>query len=104
MFKPEIELETERLVLLASFRWNEKRQDYNRVNVGNLRKFGATRKGRQRWQCATYTRVFAETRGTVFAELASRYPSDQKDQRRDSARLTDQSRRAHRPDRRGADA
>jgi transposase-like protein len=65
-YKPEKNLKTEQLVPPASFCWTERRRDYGRVNAGNLRKFGFTRKGRQRWQCATCDRVFAETRGTVF--------------------------------------
>src|SRR5215468_3845352 len=54
------------LVLPSSFCWNEKCADYGRVNAGNLRKFGLTRKGRQRWQCTTCKKVVAETKGTVF--------------------------------------
>jgi transposase-like protein len=49
-----------------SFCSNENCADYGRVNAGNLRKFGFTRKGRQRWQCTTCEKVFAETKGTVF--------------------------------------
>jgi|SRR5215813_6883579 len=66
MSKPEKNLKTEQLVSPSSICWNEKCSDYGRPNAGNLRKFGFTRKGRQRWQCTTCTRVFAETRGTVF--------------------------------------
>lgn len=50
----------------SSFCWNENCADYGRVNAGNLRKFGFTRKGRQRWQCHTCKKVVAETKGTVF--------------------------------------
>ena len=50
----------------GSFCWNEKCSDYGQVNAGNLRKFGHTRKGRQRWQCKTCKQVVTETRGTVF--------------------------------------
>lgn len=49
-----------------SFCWNPECGDYGRVEAGNLRKFGLTRKGRQRWQCKTCGRVVAETKGTVF--------------------------------------
>ena len=54
------------LVSPGTFCWNEQCVDYGRVGTGNLRKFGFTRKGRQRWQCATCKKVCAETKGTVF--------------------------------------
>ena len=57
---------SDQLVLPSSFCWNEKCADYGRLNAGNLRKFGLTRKGRQRWQCTTCKKVVADTKGTVF--------------------------------------
>lgn len=63
MTKPS---KNDELVLPSSFCWNEECADYGRVNAGNLRKFGLTRKGRQRWQCTTCKKVVAETKGTVF--------------------------------------
>lgn len=57
---------TNELVLPSSFCWNQQCADYGRVDAGNLRKFGLTRKGRQRWQCTTCKKVVAETKGTVF--------------------------------------
>ena len=63
MTKPS---KNDKLVLPNSFCWNEKCADYGRVNARNLRKFGLTRKGRQRWQCTTCKKVVAETKGTVF--------------------------------------
>ena len=66
MSKPENELKTEQLVSPNSFCWNPACADYGRVDAGNLRKFGFTRKGVQRWQCKTCESVVAETRGTVF--------------------------------------
>lgn len=54
------------LVSPGTFCWNEQCADYGRVEAGNLRKFGFTRKGRQRWQCSTCKKVCAETKGTVF--------------------------------------
>jgi transposase-like protein len=66
MAKPEKKLQTEPLVSPRSFCWNEKCADYGRVDAGNLRKFGFTRKGRQRWQCTTCEATFSETHGTVF--------------------------------------
>ncbi|MBX3278838.1 MAG: IS1 family transposase [Acidobacteria bacterium] len=46
--------------------WNKDCADYGRVEAGNLRKFGFTRKGRQRWQCTSCKKVVTETKGTVF--------------------------------------
>jgi transposase-like protein len=60
------EQNNEQLSTPASFCWNEACSDYGRVGAGNLRKFGFTRKGRQRWQCTTCGKVVAATRGTVF--------------------------------------
>jgi len=66
MKPPKKNKKSEQLTTPDSFCWNEKCSDYGRVNAGNLRKFGFTRKGRQRWQCTTCKLVVAETRGTVF--------------------------------------
>ena len=60
------EQNNEQLTTPDSFCWNEACRDYGRVGGGNLRKFGFTRKGRQRWQCLTCGKVVAATRGTVF--------------------------------------
>ena len=66
MTKPGKTLKSDELAHPSSFCGNEKCADYGRVDAGNLLKFGFTRKGRQRWQCATCKKVFAETKGTVF--------------------------------------
>jgi transposase-like protein len=66
MTKPGETLKSDELTHPSSFRWNKKRPDYGRVDAGNLRKFCFTPKGRQRWQCTTCKKVFAETKGTVF--------------------------------------
>lgn len=66
MKPPEKNKKSEQLTTPDSFCWNEKCSNYGRVNAGNLRKFGFTRKGRQRWQCATCKKVVTETKGTVF--------------------------------------
>src|SRR5262245_44697499 len=66
MTKPGKTLKSDELAHPSSFCGNKKCADYWRVDAGNLRKFGFTRKGRQRWQCTTCKKVFAETRGTVF--------------------------------------
>jgi transposase-like protein len=66
MTKPGKALKSDELAPPSSFCWNEKCPDYGRVDAGNLRKFGFTRKGRQRLQCTTCNKVVAETKGTVF--------------------------------------
>ena len=66
MTKPDKKLKNDEFVPPSSFCWNEKCADYGRLGAGNLRKFGFTRKGRQRWQCTTCQKVVAETKGTVF--------------------------------------
>ena len=66
MKKPEKKEGNKQLALPDSFCWNEQCADYGRLDTGNLRKFGFTRKGRQRWQCKTCGSVVAATRGTVF--------------------------------------
>ena len=66
MTKPGKTLKSDELVSPSSFCWNEKCADYGCLDAGNLRKFGFTRKGRQRWQCTTCQKVVAETKGTVF--------------------------------------
>src|SRR5205085_304968 len=66
MTKPGHTFKNDEFVLPNSFCWNEKCADYGRLDAGNLRKFGLTRKGRQRWQCTTCQKVVAETKGTVF--------------------------------------
>ena len=66
MKTPDKTQQTHELVSPSTFCWNEQCVDYGRVNAHNLRKFGKTRKGRQRWQCKTCEKVCAETKGTVF--------------------------------------
>jgi transposase-like protein len=66
MKPPKKDKKSEQLTTPDSFCWNEKCSDYGRVNAGNLRKFGFTRKGRQRWQCTTCKKVVTETKGMVF--------------------------------------
>src|SRR5436190_8147400 len=66
MKAPEKNTQISQLATANSFCWNEHCADYGRVSAGNLRKFGFTRKGRQRWQCTRCHKVVTETRGTVF--------------------------------------
>lgn len=54
------------LAKAGSFCWNEQCPDYQKIEAGNLRKFGLTRKGTQRYQCRTCKKAFSEFRGTLF--------------------------------------
>ncbi|MFQ5796331.1 MAG: hypothetical protein ACE5JP_14945 [Candidatus Bipolaricaulia bacterium] len=55
-----------RLVSPGSFCWNEACPDYGKVDHGNIRRFGKTRRGVQRYQCKTCQATFTETKGTLF--------------------------------------
>jgi transposase-like protein len=54
------------LVAPSSFCWNPACVDYGQVNVGNIRRFGRTQAGTQRYECRTCHQSFVETIGTVF--------------------------------------
>jgi transposase-like protein len=54
------------LVLPNSFCWNVSCSVYGQVDCGNIRKFGRTPAGIQRYQCTICRRTFVETIGTVF--------------------------------------
>jgi transposase-like protein len=54
------------LAKAGSFCWNPDCADYGKPDFGNLRKFGLTRKGTQRYQCRSCKKVFSQFRGTVF--------------------------------------
>jgi len=56
----------ERLVSPGSFCWNKECPDYGRVNQKNIRRYGKTRRGVQRYQCSTCKATFTETKGTIF--------------------------------------
>src|SRR5215204_4637687 len=66
MTKPGKIVRSDDLAPPSPFCWNKKWAYSGRVEAGNLRKFGFTRKGRQRWQCSACKKVVAETKGTVF--------------------------------------
>lgn len=59
-------MEQRRLASPGSFCWNAECPEYGKVERGNLRKYGRTPKGTQRYQCRTCKATFAETKGTVF--------------------------------------
>jgi len=54
------------LVPPSSFCWNASCSAYGQVDLGNIRKFGHTPAGVQRYQCRICHRTFVETIGTVF--------------------------------------
>jgi transposase-like protein len=54
------------LVSPDSFCWNASCSAYGQVDLGNIRKFGHTPAGAQRYQCRICGRTFVETIGTVF--------------------------------------
>ncbi len=55
-----------KLVAPSSFCWNPACSEYGTVDAGNIRKFGHTPAGTQRYQCKTCRQTFVETIGTVF--------------------------------------
>jgi transposase-like protein len=50
----------------SAFCWNPKCSEYGKVKQGNVRRFGRTQAGTQRYQCKTCKHTFVETIGTVF--------------------------------------
>ena len=54
------------VVPAGSFCWNEQCSDYGVVAAGNLRRYGKTPAGVQRFQCKRCRKVFTATRGTPF--------------------------------------
>lgn len=54
------------LVPPSSFCWNASCSAYGQLDLGNIRKFGRTPAGIQRYQCRICRRTFVETIGTVF--------------------------------------
>src|SRR5690242_21636070 len=54
------------LVHPSSFCWNASCSAYGQLELGNIRKFGRTPAGVQRYQCRICRRTFVETIGTVF--------------------------------------
>ncbi len=59
-------MDTPNLVAPSSFCWNPRCSHYGKVNLGNIRKFGRTPAGIQRYQCNVCRQTFVETIGTVF--------------------------------------
>src|SRR6266545_1137241 len=61
-----ITMEQANLVHPSAFCWNPHCTDYGKVDHGNIRRFGRTQAGTQRYQCRTCGGTFVETIGTVF--------------------------------------
>ena len=55
-----------RLVPPSSFCWNASCSAYGQLDLGNIRKFGHTPAGVQRYQCRVCGHTFVETIGTVL--------------------------------------
>ena len=60
-------MDTPKLVSPSSFCWNPWCSLYGQVDAGNLRKFGRTSAGIQRYQCKVCHQTFVEIIGTVFS-------------------------------------
>jgi len=59
-------MESQPLVHASSFCWNPQCALYCQLERGNIRKFGRTAAGTQRYQCRVCCQTFVETIGTVF--------------------------------------
>ena len=59
-------MDTPKLVSPSSFCWNPWCSLYSQVDAGNIRKYGRTAAGIQRYQCKACHQTFVETIGTVF--------------------------------------
>jgi transposase-like protein len=59
----------------GSFCWNLSCPAYAQIGHGNLRRFGKTRRGVQRYQCRLCQHTFTATKGTLF--YGCRRPQEQ---------------------------
>src|SRR4051812_46988727 len=59
-------IEQTTLLHSSAFCSNPLWSDYGKVNLGNIRRFGRTQAGTQRYQCRTCNGSFIETLATVF--------------------------------------
>jgi transposase-like protein len=59
-------MEEWQIAAIGSFCPNEACEEYNKVNHGNVMKYGKTEKGVQRYRCKTCRKSFVETKGTIF--------------------------------------
>jgi transposase-like protein len=51
---------------IGDFCLNEECEEYEKINGGNMIRYGKTSKGAQRYQCTTCKKVFNENKGTMF--------------------------------------
>jgi transposase-like protein len=59
-------MEQATLVHPSALCWNPSCPDYRKLNLSNIRRFGRTEAGTQRYQCGTCNGTLVETIGTVF--------------------------------------
>ena len=50
----------------SAFCWNPQCSEYGKIKQDNIRRFGRSQAGTQRYQCKTCSKTFVETIGTVF--------------------------------------
>lgn len=62
-------MEEKQITTIGSFCLNEACEDYQKVNCGNVIKYGKTDTGVQRYRCKTCKKAFVETKGTMFYRL-----------------------------------
>jgi transposase-like protein len=59
-------MEKRQIVNIGSFCMNEGCEEYERINRGNIIRYGKTSNGAQRYQCKTCKKAFNENKGTIF--------------------------------------
>jgi transposase-like protein len=59
-------MEEQQLTTIGSFCLNEACKEYQKVNHGNMMKYGKTETGVQRYRCKTCKQTFTQTKGTMF--------------------------------------
>lgn len=62
-------MEEKQLTTIGTFCLNEVCEDYQKVNSGNMIKYGKTDSGVQRYRCKTCKKAFVETKGTMFYRI-----------------------------------
>jgi transposase-like protein len=62
-------MEEKQLATIGTFCLNEACEDYQKVNHGNMIKYGKTDSGVQRYRCKTCRKAFVETKGTMFYRI-----------------------------------
>jgi len=62
-------MEEKQITAIGSFCLNEACEEYQKVNSGNIIKYGKTDTGVQRYRCKTCRKAFVQTKGTMFYQL-----------------------------------